>query len=120
MTWTPDPGALRGRVAGATVIGWAAAASPSRPTISMRARQRLPLPRSPQGHELNPHGATAVALTPGWLRSEMMLENFGVTEGNWREAAGARAPALATDPARKSPGAAFGRAWTTTADQAVR
>ena len=39
-----------------------------------------------QGHELGPHGATAVAITPGWLRSEMMLENFGVTETNWREA----------------------------------
>jgi len=39
-----------------------------------------------QGHELGPHGAAAVAITPGWLRSEMMLENFGVTETNWREA----------------------------------
>jgi len=39
-----------------------------------------------QGHELAPHGATAVAITPGWLRSEMMLENFGVRETNWREA----------------------------------
>lgn len=39
-----------------------------------------------QGHELAPHGATAVAITPGWLRSEMMLENFGVTESNWRDA----------------------------------
>jgi NAD(P)-dependent dehydrogenase (short-subunit alcohol dehydrogenase family) len=39
-----------------------------------------------QGHELQPHGATAVAVTPGWLRSEMMLENFGVTESNWRNA----------------------------------
>lgn len=39
-----------------------------------------------QGHELAPHGATAVAITPGWLRSEMMLENFGVTEDNWRDA----------------------------------
>lgn len=38
------------------------------------------------GHELEPHGATAVALTPGWLRSEMMLENYGVTEANWRDA----------------------------------
>ena len=38
-----------------------------------------------QGHELADHGATAVALTPGWLRSEMMLEAFGVTEENWRE-----------------------------------
>ena len=35
-----------------------------------------------QGHELAAHGAAAVALTPGWLRSEMMLDNFGVTEAN--------------------------------------
>jgi NAD(P)-dependent dehydrogenase (short-subunit alcohol dehydrogenase family) len=39
-----------------------------------------------QGHELAPFGATAVAITPGWMRSEMMLENFGVTEDNWRDA----------------------------------
>jgi NAD(P)-dependent dehydrogenase (short-subunit alcohol dehydrogenase family) len=38
------------------------------------------------GHELEPHGATAVALTPGWLRSEAMLEAFGVSESNWRDA----------------------------------
>src|SRR5687768_2300597 len=38
------------------------------------------------GHELEPHGATAVSLTPGWLRSEAMLEAFGVTESNWRDA----------------------------------
>jgi len=38
------------------------------------------------GHELKPYGATAVSLTPGWLRSEAMLEAFGVTESNWREA----------------------------------
>jgi len=68
-----------------------------------------------QGHELGPHGATAVAITPGWLRSEMMLENFGVSEENWRDAAAAPADfvlsespryvgravvALATDPDR--------------------
>jgi NAD(P)-dependent dehydrogenase (short-subunit alcohol dehydrogenase family) len=39
-----------------------------------------------QGHELAPYGATALAITPGWLRSEMMLENFGVTESTWRDA----------------------------------
>jgi NAD(P)-dependent dehydrogenase (short-subunit alcohol dehydrogenase family) len=39
-----------------------------------------------QGHELEPHRATAVAITPGWLRSEMMLETFGVAEENWRDA----------------------------------
>ena len=36
--------------------------------------------------DLEPHGATAVAMTPGWLRSEMMLETFGVTEENWLDA----------------------------------
>ncbi|MER6346854.1 SDR family oxidoreductase [Streptomyces sp. NPDC001595] len=40
------------------------------------------------GHELGPRGATAVALTPGWLRSEIMLEQFGVREENWRDALG--------------------------------
>jgi NAD(P)-dependent dehydrogenase (short-subunit alcohol dehydrogenase family) len=70
-----------------------------------------------QGHELAPHGAIAVAITPGWLRSEMMLDNFGTTEAGWRDAAGKTAPpdfalsesprfagravvALATDPDR--------------------
>jgi NAD(P)-dependent dehydrogenase (short-subunit alcohol dehydrogenase family) len=37
-------------------------------------------------HELQPYGATAVLLTPGWLRSEAMLEAYGVTEANWRDA----------------------------------
>jgi len=39
-----------------------------------------------QSRDLAPHGGTAVALTPGWLRSEMMLDAFGVTEDNWRDA----------------------------------
>jgi NAD(P)-dependent dehydrogenase (short-subunit alcohol dehydrogenase family) len=39
-----------------------------------------------QGHELAPFGATAVAITPGWLRSEIMLEAFDTTEAAWREA----------------------------------
>ena len=38
------------------------------------------------GHELKPHGATAVAVTPGWLRSEAMLDAYHVTESTWREA----------------------------------
>ncbi|NUP68997.1 MAG: SDR family oxidoreductase [Nonomuraea sp.] len=66
-----------------------------------------------QAHELRPYGCAAVTLTPGWLRSELMLDLFGVTEENWR-AATAREPhfvisespryvgravaALATDP----------------------
>ena len=37
-------------------------------------------------HELEPHRATAVSLTPGWLRSEAMLEAYGVTEATWRDA----------------------------------
>lgn len=36
--------------------------------------------------DLAPHGATAVSLTPGWMRSEMMLDIYGVREGNWRDA----------------------------------
>jgi NAD(P)-dependent dehydrogenase (short-subunit alcohol dehydrogenase family) len=67
--------------------------------------------------DLAPHGATAISITPGWLRSEMMLEAFGVREENWREAT-ARVPhfaisetprfvgraiaALAADPERAS------------------
>jgi NAD(P)-dependent dehydrogenase (short-subunit alcohol dehydrogenase family) len=39
-----------------------------------------------QGHELAPRGGTAVAITPGWLRSEMMLDNFGISEESWRDA----------------------------------
>ncbi|MGW6690459.1 SDR family oxidoreductase [Streptomyces sp. NPDC054961] len=65
------------------------------------------------GHEVGPRGATAVALTPGWLRSEMMLDHFGVSEANWRDAlekvphfgisetpfyVGRAVAALATDP----------------------
>jgi NAD(P)-dependent dehydrogenase (short-subunit alcohol dehydrogenase family) len=37
--------------------------------------------------ELAPHGITAVAVTPGFLRSEAMLEHFGVTEANWQAGA---------------------------------
>lgn len=66
-----------------------------------------------QSEELRPHGGTAVALTPGWLRSEAMLEVYGVTEENWRDATaqqphfvisesptlvGRAAAALAADP----------------------
>ena len=69
-----------------------------------------------QGHELASHGGTAVAITPGFLRSEMMLDNFGVSEESWRDAlpsapgsfavsespryVGRGVAALAADPAR--------------------
>jgi NAD(P)-dependent dehydrogenase (short-subunit alcohol dehydrogenase family) len=51
-------------------------------------------------HELRPYSATAVSLTPGWLRSEAMLEAYGVTESNWRDAT-ARSPhfAISESPA---------------------
>jgi NAD(P)-dependent dehydrogenase (short-subunit alcohol dehydrogenase family) len=39
-----------------------------------------------QAQELRPHRCTAVALTPGWMRSEIMLEHYGVSEANWRDA----------------------------------
>jgi len=45
-------------------------------------------------HELRELPVTAVALTPGWIRSEAMLEHFGVREDNWREAL-ARVPEFA-------------------------
>ncbi|OKI20927.1 SDR family oxidoreductase [Streptomyces sp. CB03911] len=67
-----------------------------------------------QAAELKPHGVAAVAITPGFLRSEAMLEHFGVTEENWRDGAaedpnfaysetpaylGRAVAALAADPA---------------------
>ncbi|ESY96520.1 SDR family oxidoreductase [Mesorhizobium sp. LNHC229A00] len=36
--------------------------------------------------DLAKHGSTSVSLTPGWMRSEMMLELYGVAEENWRDA----------------------------------
>ncbi len=44
------------------------------------------------GKELADHGAVSVGMTPGWMRSEIMLEHFGVTAENWTEA-------MQTDPA---------------------
>jgi NAD(P)-dependent dehydrogenase (short-subunit alcohol dehydrogenase family) len=41
-----------------------------------------------QGHELAPHGCTALTITPGWLRSELMLEHYQVTEDTWRQVRG--------------------------------
>jgi NAD(P)-dependent dehydrogenase (short-subunit alcohol dehydrogenase family) len=39
-----------------------------------------------QAEDLRAHGAAAVALTPGFLRSEAMLDHFGVTADGWRDA----------------------------------
>jgi NAD(P)-dependent dehydrogenase (short-subunit alcohol dehydrogenase family) len=51
-----------------------------------------------QGHELRPHKATAVAITPGWLRSEMMLDAYNVREDNWRTAAAPPGFAVSESP----------------------
>ncbi|MEU8516662.1 SDR family oxidoreductase [Kitasatospora sp. NPDC048722] len=58
-----------------------------------------------QAAELEPHGVAAVALTPGFLRSEAVLEHFGVTEETWRDG-------VAADPhfARSETPAYLGRA----------
>ena len=60
-----------------------------------------------QAKELEPHGCTAVALTPGWMRSEMMLEVYGVTEDNWREAR----PAARTSSRSPRPRASWAARW---------
>jgi NAD(P)-dependent dehydrogenase (short-subunit alcohol dehydrogenase family) len=67
--------------------------------------------------DLAPHGATSVSVSPGWIRSEIMLEEYGITEATWRDAldrephfaisesprfVGRAIAALATDP-RRSP-----------------
>ena len=39
-----------------------------------------------QAEELRPHGIAAIAVSPGFLRSEAMLDHFGVTEATWRDA----------------------------------
>jgi NAD(P)-dependent dehydrogenase (short-subunit alcohol dehydrogenase family) len=68
-----------------------------------------------QGHELAPRNGTAVAITPGWMRSEMMLEAYRTTEDDWRSASappgfavsetpryvGRAVAALAADPDRR-------------------
>jgi NAD(P)-dependent dehydrogenase (short-subunit alcohol dehydrogenase family) len=38
-----------------------------------------------QAQEIGERGGTAVAITPGWMRSELMLEHYGVAEANWRD-----------------------------------
>lgn len=53
-----------------------------------------------QAKELQPHRCTAVALTPGWMRSEMMLDVYGVTEANWRDAAAKQPHFVITETTR--------------------
>lgn len=61
------------------------------------------------GAELAEHGCTGLAVTPGFLRSESMLDVFGVTEATWREAVGTSAPpdfAISETPAYLARGVA--------------
>jgi NAD(P)-dependent dehydrogenase (short-subunit alcohol dehydrogenase family) len=39
-----------------------------------------------QAADLKPHGVASIAISPGFLRSEAMLDHFGVTEDTWRDA----------------------------------
>ena len=75
---------------GATTMEWGKSVWESSLDVGLRTlhlgkaavgRMALALAR-----DLRPHDATAVSLTPGWLRSEAMLEAFGVSESNWRDA----------------------------------
>ena len=84
--------------------------------------------------ELSPHGIAAIAVTPGFLRSESMLQHFGVTEDNWRDAGkkdsnflqsesplfvGRTIAALAADPrVRERSGMLFG-SWELARDYGV-
>ena len=77
--------------------------------------------------ELKPKGVTALAVTPGFLRSEAMLDHFGVREENWREGAkkdpnfiasetplfvGRAVAALAADPRVAQKGGRVWASWT--------
>jgi len=54
------------------------------------------------GKDLEKHGCTAVSMTPGWMRSEMMLEIYGVTEETWR---------ISSSPRRRASSAGRWRRW---------
>ncbi|NUT09739.1 MAG: SDR family NAD(P)-dependent oxidoreductase [Nonomuraea sp.] len=57
-------------------------------------------------NELRPYDGTGVAVTPGFLRSEAMLEGFGVTEDTWREAKADSAWMVSETPAYTGRGVA--------------
>jgi NAD(P)-dependent dehydrogenase (short-subunit alcohol dehydrogenase family) len=83
------------------------------------------------GEELHGKGIAVVAVTPGYMRSEMVLAHLGVTEANWRDGAkkdklfgdsetpffvGRAVAALAADPLRmQKSGGLFG-SWTLAAE----
>jgi NAD(P)-dependent dehydrogenase (short-subunit alcohol dehydrogenase family) len=122
MSWSPDPDALRGRVAvvagatrgagrgiaaalgeaGATVIctGRSSSVSPIRSDYDRAEtiEETADLVTRLGGTGVAIAGGTAVAVTPGWLRSEIMLEHFQTTEENWRAAAAPPDFALSESP----------------------
>ena len=51
--------------------------------------------------DLHAHHVTALAITPGFLRSEAVLDTFGVTEANWRDAI-EKGPLLRPSPRRRA------------------
>ena len=84
-----------------------------------------------QARELHKQDVAAIAITPGFLRSEMMLQRFGVTEANWRDAAkkdphflesetplyvGRAVAALAADPNVKQKTGRVYASWTLAKD----
>jgi hypothetical protein len=70
--WWVDVGSMRS----ARPSRWYAPTSTAPPDPSATPREAA---------ELKPHGVTALAITPGFLRSQSMLQHFGVTEANWRD-----------------------------------
>jgi len=84
--------------------------------------------------ELAPHGISTVAVTPGFLRSESMLQHFGVTEETWREAGkkdsnflqsespvfvGRAIAAVAADPKRQARSGMLFGSWELARDYGV-
>ena len=76
--------------------------------------------------DLHKHGVAAIAVTPGYMRTESILDHFGVTEANWREGAkkdpnflasetpfyvGRAIAALAADPRRMEKSGGLYSSW---------
>jgi NAD(P)-dependent dehydrogenase (short-subunit alcohol dehydrogenase family) len=53
--------------------------------VSSTVKSSLKAFATAMASELRPHRVAAIAITPGFLRSESMLQHFGVTEDNWRD-----------------------------------
>lgn len=85
--------------------------------------------------DLKPHGVMAIAVSPGFLRSEEMLDHFGVTEENWREGAkkdphfimsetpyymASGLVALASDPGRSAKSGGVFTSWGLSDEYGIR